>query len=80
MKLLGRVWNTLPQHERMTLLRHCKTVMSENIKQHESTLDWDALWPLRQDELLELDASAILHRDLQPFEDFSRVAARARSD
>jgi len=50
----------------MTLLRHCKTVMSESIKQHESTLDWDKLWPMRQDELCDVDAESILHRELQP--------------
>lgn len=66
MKLLGRVWNTLPQHERLTLLRHCKTVMSEGIKQFESTLTWDKLWPLRQDELCELDVEGILKRELAP--------------
>jgi hypothetical protein len=66
MKLLGRVWNQLPQHERLTLLRHCKTVMTEGIKQHESTLDWDQLWPMRQDELCDVDAEAILHRNLAP--------------
>jgi hypothetical protein len=43
----GRVWNTLPQHERMTLLHHCKTIMTESIKEHESTLDWGELWPMR---------------------------------
>jgi hypothetical protein len=66
MKLMGKVWNTLPQHERLTLLRHCKTVMTETIKQHESTLDWDELWPMRQDELCEVDAESILRRDLAP--------------
>jgi hypothetical protein len=66
MKLIGKVWNALPQHERLTLLRHCKTVMSENIKQHESTLDWDELWPMRQVELCDVDAESILHRELQP--------------
>lgn len=66
MKLLGRIWNTLPQHERMTLLRHCKTIMTESIKQHESTLSWDELWPMRQDELCEVDAESILHRALAP--------------
>lgn len=65
MKLLGRVWNTLSQHERMTLLQHCKTVMSEPIKEHESTLEWDQLWPLRQDELCDIDAESILKRELQ---------------
>lgn len=66
MKLMGRVWNTLPQNERLTLLRHCPTVMSESIKQHESTLDWDELWPLRQDELCDVDAESVLHRTLAP--------------
>ena len=66
MKLLGRVWNTLPQHERMTLLRHCKTVMSENIKKHESTLTWDELWPMRQDEPCAVDAESVLNRELAP--------------
>ena len=66
MKLLGIVWNSLPQHERMMLLRHCKTVMSENIKKHESTLSWDQLWPMRQDELTDVPAEEILGRDLAP--------------
>ena len=66
MKLMGRVWNTLEQHERIALLRHCKTIMSESIKRHESTLNWDQLWPLRQDELCEVDAESILHRTLAP--------------
>jgi hypothetical protein len=66
MKLLDRVWNILPQHERLTLLRHCKTVMAESIKQHESSLSWDELWPMRQDELCDVDIEAVLHRDLQP--------------
>jgi hypothetical protein len=66
MKLLGRAWNTLLQHERLTLLRHCKTIMAESIKQHESTLKWDELWPMRQDELCDVDAEAVLKRNLQP--------------
>ena len=66
MKLMGRVWNTLEQHERLTLLRHCKTIMAESVKQHESTLAWDRLWPLRQDELCDIDAESILRRDLAP--------------
>lgn len=66
MKLIGIVWNTLPQHERLTLLRHCKTIMTESIKQHESTLTWGELWPMRQDELCEVDAETILRRDLAP--------------
>ena len=66
LRLVSVVWNQLPQHERMTLLRHCKTVMSETIKEHESTLDWDKLWPMRQDELCEVDAEAVLRRDLAP--------------
>ena len=66
MKLMGIVWNTLPQHERLTLLHHCKTAMSETIKQYESTLTWDQLWPLRQDELCDVDAETILRRPLAP--------------
>lgn len=66
MKLIGRVWNSLPQHERLTLLRYCKTVMAESIKQHESTLGWDELWPMRQDELCDVDAESVLRRDLAP--------------
>ena len=66
MKLMGRVWNTLPQHERLTLLRHCQTIMAESIKQRESTLTWDQLRPMRQDELCEVDAESVLRRDLQP--------------
>lgn len=66
MLLMGRVWNTLPQHERITLLRHCKTVMAESIKQHESTLKWEDLWPMRQDEICEVDAERILGRTLAP--------------
>ncbi len=66
MKLMGRVWNSLPQHERLTLLRHCQTEMAESIKQHESRLSWDELWPMRQDELCDVDAESVLRRDLQP--------------
>jgi hypothetical protein len=66
MKLMGKVWNSLPKHERLTLLRHCKTVMGESIEQHESTLTWNKLWPLRQDELCEVDAETILGRELAP--------------
>ena len=66
MKLMGKVWNTLPRHERLTLLRHCKTVMAESIKRHESTLDWDDLWHMRQDELCDVDAESILRRNLAP--------------
>lgn len=66
MKLLGKVWDSLPQHDRLTLLRHCKTVMAESIKQHESTLGWDELWPMRQDELCDVDAEGILRRNLAP--------------
>jgi hypothetical protein len=66
MRLMSRVWNELPQHERLALLRHCKTGMTESIMQHESTLDWDKLWPMRQDELCDVDAESILKRELQP--------------
>jgi hypothetical protein len=66
MKLMGRVWNSLPAHERLTLLRHCKTIMAESIKQHESTLGWDELWPMRQDELCDVDAESVLKRELAP--------------
>lgn len=66
MKLMGRVWDVLPQHERLTLLRHCTTSMAESIKQHESTLSWGELWPLRQDELCEVDAESVLKRALAP--------------
>lgn len=66
MKLAGRVWDSLLPWERLSLLRHCKTIMTESIKQHESTLRWNELWPLRQDELLEIDFCAILGRDVQP--------------
>jgi hypothetical protein len=31
-----------------------------------STLDWGELWPMRQDELCDVDAESILKRDLQP--------------
>jgi len=66
MKLMGIVWNTLPQKERMILLRNCKTFMSDNVMKHESTLDWDKLWPMRQDELCDIPAEEILGRTLAP--------------
>jgi hypothetical protein len=66
MELLGRVWNKLAQYERLTLLRHCKTIMSEDIKQHESSLEWDQLWPMRRDELCNVDVEGILKRNVQP--------------
>jgi len=66
MKLIGIVWNGLSTHERLTLLRHCKTVTAELIREIESKLDWDKLWPVTQDDLTDIDASAILGRDLEP--------------
>jgi hypothetical protein len=40
--------------------------MAESIKQHESTLGWDELWPMRQDELCDVDAESVLKRELAP--------------
>ena len=66
MKLAGKVWNTLPQQERFQLLRACRSELSDSLKEHESTLKWDELWPLTQDALLKVDFSAILGRDVAP--------------
>jgi hypothetical protein len=65
-KLMGLVWNSLPQNERLMLLRQCKTEMSESIINMESTLTWDELWPMRQDELCDVPAEEILGRELAP--------------
>lgn len=66
MKLIGRAWNSLDGADRMILLRQCDPILSESLMQHESTLAWDELWPMRQDNLGQLNFSAILGRDLAP--------------
>jgi hypothetical protein len=52
MNPMGRVWNTLSEYEKINLLRHCKTEMTDAIIKHESTLDWSQLWPMRQDAVV----------------------------
>lgn len=66
MVLAGRVWNTLDADERMRLLRHCGTITHESIKQHEVTLSWNKLMPVTQNDLLAIDFSDILGRDVAP--------------
>lgn len=66
MKLAGKVWDTLEEHERLYLLRHCNTISHESIKKHESTLKWKQLMPVTQRDLLGIDFSGVLGREVQP--------------
>lgn len=66
MTLAGVVWNDLPQHERLILLRHCKTITHESIKQHEKTLNWNELMPVTQRDLENVDFESALQRQLAP--------------
>ncbi len=66
MKLAGVAWNLLSKEERLLLLRHCHTITYESIKKHEASLTWDALMQVTQDDLLNVDFSMVLRRDVQP--------------
>lgn len=66
MTLAGVVWDKLSREERILLLRHCKTITHESIKEHESSLKWDELWPITQDDLLNVDFEIVLGRNAVP--------------
>lgn len=66
MKLAGRVWNQLDEEDRLCLLEYCKTLKSEKIKMLESKLNWNSLMPVTQNDLLEIDFSEALGKDVQP--------------
>jgi len=66
MVLAGRVWNSLDSDDRMLLLRHCNTITHEDIKKHETSLLWDKLMPVTQNDLLSLDFCEVLGRDVIP--------------
>lgn len=66
MELLGRVWNKLDEDDRMALLKHCRTITSDGIKQHEATLSWRELMPVTQRDLLNIEVESILGRDVCP--------------
>ena len=66
MTLAGRVWNSIESGERLELLQHCAMRMSDSLRMHESTLTWDSLLPSTQEDLLEVDFSEILGRDVTP--------------
>lgn len=66
MTLAGRVWNTLNFDDRLRLLRHCGTITHEEIKRYEATLRWSALMPVTQNDLLAINFSGILERDVTP--------------
>lgn len=66
MELAGKVWNSLQADERMRLLRQCTTITSNSIKQMESQMKWQKLMPVTQRDLLSVDFSAILGRDVTP--------------
>lgn len=66
MKLAGKVWNTLSREDRMRLLAHCLSLKSDEIKKYESGLRWNDLMPVTQNDLLNVDFSSALGRDVQP--------------
>lgn len=66
MKLAAIVWNKLSIDDRIRLLRHCKTITYESTKNYEATLKWNRLMPVTQRDLLDVDFSFVLGRDIQP--------------
>ncbi len=66
MKLAGKVWDTLSRGDREQLLAHCLSLKSVQIKKYESGLRWNELMPVTQDDLLKVDFSVVLGRDVQP--------------
>lgn len=66
MKLGGLVWNKLSIDERIRLLRHCASITYESTKNYEATLKWDKLMPVTQRDLLNVDFSSVLGRDVCP--------------
>ena len=66
MSLAGKVWNTLSVIDRLSLLASARRGGSSGILEHEAKLQWDKLLPSTQLDLLAVDWSVILGRDVTP--------------
>jgi len=68
MILAEQVWDTLSVIDRLELL-HCACARAHRnlgLLTFEATLDWDKLLPSTQKDLLNVDWSIVLGRDVTP--------------